>query len=625
MQRAKFWDRLRYHFDNTMSRGPAGLVLWLALFSVLLVIGVTALVAILGADGDKDFLELLWDIGYQTLTPNPVDPKAGSPIFLAGMFLVTIASLFLVSIFIGILTNAIDHRIQELRKGRSPVIERDHTLILGWSPQIFTIISELIEANANKKNQTVVILAERDKVEMEDELRAKLPDTKTTRLVCRTGSPLDLTDLDVANPHAARAILIVSPEADDPDTQVIKTILALTNHPHRKPGSYHIIAEIRHAKNVEVAKMVGGKETQVVLVSDVISHITVQTCRQSGLSVVYTELLNFEGDEIYFKDEPALVGKAFGSALLAYEDSMVIGLQTKDGNVQLNPPMDTRIVAGDKMIVIAQDDDTIKLSGTTNLGVDENAIQPKPATALVPESTLILGWNSSGATILRELDNYVAPGSQTTVVANLADFMRRTIDTKNQTVKFQEADTTDRVVLEALNVASFHHIIVLSYSDDLDAQQADARTLITLLHLRDISEKTGKEFSIVSEMLDVRNRELAEVTRADDFIVSDQMASLLLAQVAENKHLNAVFEDLFNTEGSEIYLKPAIDYVKIGMPVNFYTIVEAARRRGEVALGYRLKGQARQADKNYGVVLNPKKSNKLAFAPGDKIIVLAEN
>ena len=38
-------------------------------------------------------------------------------------------------------------------------------------------------------------------------------------------------------------------------------------------------------------------------------------------------------------------------------------------------------------------------------------------------------------------------------------------------------------------------------------------------------------------MLDVRNRELAEVTQADDFIVSDKLVSLMLAQVSENKDL----------------------------------------------------------------------------------------
>ena len=84
---------------------------------------------------------------------------------------------------------------------------------------------------------------------------------------------------------------------------------------------------------------------------------------------------------------------------------------------------------------------------------------------------------------------------------------------------------------------------------------------------------------IVSEMLDDRNRELAEIARADDFIVSDRLVSLMMCQVSENKEYAAVFEELIDPEGSELYLKPADEYVEPGLPLSFYTLVEAARRR----------------------------------------------
>jgi hypothetical protein len=117
---------------------------------------------------------------------------------------------------------------------------------------------------------------------------------------------------------------------------------------------------------------------------------------------------------------------------------------------------------------------------------------------------------------------------------------------------------------------------------------------------------------------------LAEITQADDFIVSDALVSLMLAQVAENKQLNAVFADLFDPEGSEVYLKPAGDYVQLGVPVNFYTVVEAARRRNEVAIGYREKAKSNRADQQYGVTLNPSKSRLITFDAKDSIVVLAE-
>ena len=131
-------------------------------------------------------------------------------------------------------------------------------------------------------------------------------------------------------------------------------------------------------------------------------------------------------------------------------------------------------------------------------------------------------------------------------------------------------------------------------------------------------------FSIVSEMLDVRNRNLAEVTRVDDFIVSDELASLLMTQIAEDKELSLVFEDLFYPEGSEIFLKPMGDYVALGEPVNFYTVVEAARQRGEVAIGYRTAANMGSIENGFGVVVNPDKTPAVIFEKGDRVVVVAQ-
>jgi hypothetical protein len=64
------------------------------------------------------------------------------------------------------------------------------------------------------------------------------------------------------------------------------------------------------------------------------------------------------------------------------------------------------------------------------------------------------------------------------------------------------------------------------------------------------------------------------------------------------------------------------NYVRIGEPVNFYTVVESARQRGEVAIGYRVGYQVRDASKAYGVVVNPHKSSMYTFKPNDSVIVL---
>lgn len=635
MKQITWKERLRYRFDNTMSKGPIALIAWLFLLSLGVIIVISGLVVLSGIapaadDGSRPgFIQVAWMSLMRTLDAGTMGGDSGNWPFLMSMLGVTFGGIFVVSTLIGILTSGIESKIEELRKGRSFVVEQNHTVILGWSAHIFTIISELVLANANKPESCITILSDMDKVEMEDEIRDKVGSTGRTRIVCRRGSPIDLTDLEIVNPNGARSIIVLSPHEDEPDSHVIKTILALTNNPKRREEPYHIVAEIRDPKNLEVARMVGRDEAQLLLVGELISRITVQTCRQSGLSVVYTELLDFGGDEIYFQEQPEFAGMTFGDSLLCYEDSAIMGLRFRDGRIVLNPPMDTKISAGDKVIAISEDDDTIRMSGIKDHGVDPAAIADPVARQPRPERTLILGWNWRAPIMINELDNYVAPGSEVTVVADsdapAAAIAEQCGALKNQVIRNQKADTTNRRALESLNLKTFDHLIVLSNSDQFGPQEADAKTLITLLHLREMAVQNNTTYSIVSEMLDVRNRELAEVTRADDFIVSDKLISLMLSQISENKELEAVFRDLFDPEGSELYLKPASDYVLPGRPVNFYTVLESARRRGEVAVGYRLKADAGNAAKAYGVKVNPKKSERITFAEGDRVIVLAEN
>jgi len=639
MPEIRLTQRLRYAFDNSMSKGAIALIGYLALVSVGLIVVAALAVIVFGikplGEDQPGFGEAMWLSLMRTLDSGTMGGDAGWG-FRVAMLFVTLGGIFIVSSLIGVINNGIEGKLDELRKGRSFVVERDHTLILGWSPKIFTILSELVLANENRHKPRVVILAERDKIEMEDEIAEKVGDTGKTRIICRTGSPLDLNDLEIVNPHAARSIIVLAPESDEPDSEVIKSILAITNNPNRREEPYHIVAELAELRNLEVARMVGKDEAQLIVTSDLISRIIVQTSRQSGLSVVYTELLDFGGDEIYFQEEPGLVGRSFAEALVAYENSAILGLRFRDGRVQLLPPMDTRIAAGDKVIAVSEDDDTARLSGRTGdwtdldrkLEIDVDAIQSAAATERRPERTLLLGWNERGVMIIQELDRYVAPGSELVLVAaidGLAERLAGDCALGNQKLAVHRADTTDRRVLDGLGVPGFDQVIILCYSDTLDVQEADARTLITLLHLRDMAEKGGHDFRIVTEMLDVRNRELAEVTQADDFIVSNKLTSLMLAQVSENKELSAVFADLFDPEGAEIYLKPARDYIELGREVNFYTVVEAARRRGEVAIGYRIESLAKNAAKAYGVTVNPAKSDKVSFAATDQVIVLAED
>ena len=264
--------------------------------------------------------------------------------------------------------------------------------------------------------------------------------------------------------------------------------------------------------------MVGGDEVELILSDEIISRIMVQTSRQSGLSVVYIELMDFGGDEIYFMPEPTLVGKTFREVLFAYHDSAIMGLQFADNSVAVNPPMDTIFQKGDKVIGITEDDDTLIPNSPAITPIDESRIIYTEPAPQKKENIMIVGWNNRARYIIKELDYYVAPGSVVKIVSKFDDAYKTVKKlskfVKNVTLEFEVHDTTDRETLEKMNLSDQDFIILLCYENYYPIQEADAQTLITLLHLRNFTEKRGDKYKIVSEMIDIRNRQLADVTSA---------------------------------------------------------------------------------------------------------------
>ena len=625
-------ERLRYRFDNFMARGFGALILALAGASGLVIAVAGLIIVVTGAapEGETSlpFIEAAWQSLMRTLDAGTMGGDKGWG-FRFIMFGVTLGGIMVISTLIGLISGAIEEKVEELRRGRSKVLEEGHYVILGWTPAVFTIIRELSTALAPLDHSCILVFSPTDKVEMEEEIAKRIENTGNTLVICRNGDPVDPDDLELANLDTSKAIIVLAGESDNPDPDVIKTLLAITHRKNRRPEPYHVVAEIRDPKNVGVARSISEKDVEIVQTADVLSRVIAQTCRSSGLSLVYSELLGFDGDEIYFKEIPAMVGKTFGESLLWFSDSCVIGLMPKGKPPAMNPPMDTVIREGDMIIAVTKDSTSLKpLAGKL-----PEVVAPTPdltkAQTPAPEHTLIVGYNWRVPAVIQQLDEYVAEGSTVTLISTYEKACEA-INTKCSALKKSKvevkiADTTDCEVLEIALGKRFNRVILMGYTDEMTLQQADSLTLITLLHLRSIQEKLVINLGIVTEMLDQRNRVLADVAHADDYIVSSHLVSMLLAQVAYKKEVHPIFVDIFDPEGSEIYLKLASRYCKIGQPIDFYSIVESARRKGEIAIGYRVKDQQFDADKNYGLVINPEKSGKITFTQWDRLIVIAED
>ena len=228
--RPSFRQKFQYRFDNLMSRGTPAMVGMLFLLSLIVILLAAAVISglhitQLDPPDTLSFGEAFWESLMRTLDSGTMGGDTGLGFRLI-MFVVTLGGIFVVSALIGVLSNGLEDQMDHLRKGRSQVLETNHTLVLGWSAQIFTVLNELILANENQTNARIVVMADKDKVEMEDEIKERVAIKGRTRIICRNGSPIDPNDLEIASPHTAKAIIVLPPENSDPDTDVVKTVLA---------------------------------------------------------------------------------------------------------------------------------------------------------------------------------------------------------------------------------------------------------------------------------------------------------------------------------------------------------------------------------------------------------------
>lgn len=636
VDRPSLGDRVRYQIDRFLSWSPLARFIGLFVLSFVLVALCAGLAMLVmpqpEPDGTTfDFLEAMWWSMTRVADAGTMGDDVGTGVRFVAV-LATICGLGVVALLIGLVSSTIGDKIESLRKGESPVIDEGHTLILGYSEKVFAMLRQLREANANQKRASVVILSTTPKEEVETAVRERLGDMWTTRVVVRQGSPFSVHDLAKVGAGRAKSIVILSEvggaagTADDTteaeDMGAIKTLLAL----RRIPGALtrnHAVVELLDVSRRPVIEQLGVGGVEVVAMGETLARMMVQTARQNGLAGVYHDLLSYEGSEFYLQAFPELVGRTFGEAQWKMQGAVVCGVCKHGSRVPLiNPPLDHRIEAGDELLVIAEDDDTFSLTAQHAPARPEGFTAPSPAPR-APERLLVCGTGPRLAEMLRELDNYVLPGSEALMmpgrdVESFTAFIKREVgQLRNLRLRHLVGDPTMPAVLERAVSPDFSVMMVVA-DDAQGEEEADARTVITVLLLRELTRGFGEARPrIISEILDSRTKELLEQDYAADFVVSSEMTAMLMAQISERRELNAVFADLFQSDGSEVYLKRAACYAPLAQGVPWLSVQKVAQERGEVAFGYVKYQQP--------AIINPPQSEQLVFAAGDRVIVLAED
>jgi len=629
--------KIRYLVDNAFARKFVGqFLLFFSLVIPVTLLGTTAMffglfseqnaaISSIPRDVDAGFLDSVWWSLNQVVRLPGFHRAYGAtlPVVLYSLFL-SLMGLVVFSVLISLINNTMRSRIEELRKGDTPVLERNHLLILGWNNKILSILQQLARLQPGIK---VVILAPRAIDDMQEQLRVAGIQRERVKIILRSGTPSDHGELDRVAVDRADSVIVLATDSDD--SEVIKTMVLLTSR-KQWPGEPPVLtAEIARSDNFELASIAARNRIHVISSSQIISKVLVQTIRNPGLSNVYSELFSPSGNGIVVQFLAESIDRPMAEIAYSLSAAIPLGIawdQTRDGVVRhlagLNPEPDYEVAEDERLVLLTR---SPTVSYAQSGKIPESRIYQDRASVVphVPAQVLLIGWIDNLGGLLKELDAHALHGTEVTIISRSIDKQTQQQpvnsqagDFSNLTLVKHEGDPASETTYEDLDIASFQSIVVLADESDQD-QDADTRSLRILLRLSDLLDRSATKIHTVVEILDENNRTLFSGLDVDDIVVSSEVVAAQLAQIAHRDVLAPIYRELLSAGGVEISLRPVGDYVALDTDCQFADLLYAGHQRMEITLGLLLARDGR-------VLLNPSRNVSWRLGLDDKVIVLAQ-
>ena len=600
---------------------------------------------------EKPWDESVWEVYTCLMDPGPHMEMESTEQRIVGS-LISWFGVVIFSVLTGFVIDAVMEKMEDLKQGRSTVVESEHTLILGWTDKAAGLCREIANANESEGGGVIVVLDPLSKEELETIFENQVnpewmaPDGNETKVVFRSGTPLRATDLNLVSATEARAIIILSDYGQEPDladADILRVLLTLQTLDGGKLGG-HVVCEVRDVDNEPLVALVGGDMVEIVVSHDIIGRLMLMAARQPGIARVYDSILGFDEDEFYTEDWEEILGKTWEEVLLMFPMAIPIGYATEEGHVELNPRKNHVMKAGQSLIVIAEDDDTYEPQDIYEGDVD---IVPEPIPVVGdPENILFCGWRRDVRDMLLLLDTMVAPGSELHMLnekengpgertALLLDDGFDVNELNNMSLVHWAGNSAVKRHLIPIPLNNYSTIMILAdQSRENDMMHSDSHSLSSLLLIKDSQEKealdaklayiqsagaqadepTPLKCAVVCEILDTRTQETIskneKVSLSSDFVQSNQMVSQILAMVSEDRNVKSILGQLLGASGANITVTGSKFLCEPDEELSYWQLQKRCIAMDKTLLGY--QGHVG----NEETVINPKDKEVPKFWDG---------
>ena len=619
-------------------------------FHLLVIASVIGLVAVGGGllvqETDAPFDDhetAIWWAFLRLTDPGYLGDDEGLPRRVISTVVTVLGYVLFMGSLIAIMTQWLNQTIRNFERGLTPIVRRNHILILGWTNRTSEIVSELMRAEGRVRRFLqllgvhglhVVILSEDVSLERTMELRRALGSLwNPKKITFRSGIPLRIEHLERVDFKNASAIILPGADfaygsADESDMRIIKTLMSISNQGEKRDAKKTLpllVTEIFDSDKVFMAKR-AYRGILEILASDVfITRCMAQNVRHPGLSHVFHEILSHGlGNEVYIHTSKQFTGSRFGDLSGAYPKAILLGVVRPQGETfcpLLNPPEDLILESEDRLVFLAENHrDCEPLRNYQLERVSRKFQEGSYAREKSKRRILILGWNHKAVDLLKEFGRQINEQFEVAVLALVptaqreAEIKQKDIDLRRVVVTHREGEPTSLSNLREMEPDRYDNVVILG-SDWVNTQEeSDARTIVVHLVLRNVLDEGTHKPEILVDLLDSDNVAMFE-DYDSEVLITPLIASHVLAQVALRREINVVYEELFAAGGAEICFRRVSDYGIAGKNVSFGELQEMSACRGEIALGIRQNG---------GVVLNPTPDEPYILSELDDLIVLIQ-
>lgn len=643
---SRILNRYKTILERFILMGAQYQLMFIAVLIVLISLSAGAIVLTATSDF-KLFGESSWWAFLRLTDPGYLGDDKGLFLRTVSTIVTILGYVLFMGALIAIMTQWLHRTLKKLESGLTPIAQNDHVLILGWTNRCAPIVEELLVSEGRVKRFLkrigasklhIVILAEEVSTETALDLKERLGRLWNPRKITfRSGTPLRLDHLERVDFLNAAVMItpgtdFISEGSDMMDTHTVKSLLTVSSSGKAQSDIEElplVVAEIFDKRKIPIARAAFKGKMEIIPSDSVVSRLIAQNIRHQGLSYIYSELLSHgDGNEIYVRELPQLIGKQIQDVFGAFTQAILLGVlkpQSSGYLPLLNPDAESEIKPGDRLAFLARRYAETEPAGTFEGDAYKRSKTKTPPGERAKKRLLILGWNRRTPSLLQEFDSYLNERfdmdllSVIPVSKRKAYIDRHDLNLQNVKLVHMEGDYTSPSDLEQIQPESYDNIIFLSNSWLDSNEESDARTILGYLLLRAmIAEKTEKP-EILVEMMDPENEKLLQGYDGE-VIISPLILSHILAHVALRRELNVVFEELFTVGGAEIYFRPAKHYGISDQEISFQQIQEMVFTMGDIALGIRTRSAP--VARRGGVSLNPPRNSMWRLKDSNEIVVL---